>query len=452
MFSRSKLFICIAMVVSMVVAFSACGSVPSTPATGTTPTPEATTPGTPDTTTNDKPYAGTTLTLTTGIAESMEAIKQDFLDATGITLEISAMSSQDMNTKYALEAASRTGSIDVMASNYQWHASFINENSSLYLPIQKYMDNPSYPQIPWDQYSEDAIKAYSKYKDVFYGVPFIADIYLFAYNKDMYRQAGLDPEKGPSSWDEVIQNAKAIQAKVPGVYGFTVNAKRDNQINTTYTQILLSLGGSWMNDEMTTALFDQPQARKALETFTELQKLSPKESTSYDAVKTAQAFAAGQVAQIINWPGTYAPNFTDEYLQIDRSNIAYSNSPGGQSMLGGWAYYINNYSKKQDAAYAFLAWFAQSDVQKKYALAGGATANIVACQDPEVIAKYPYIQAVATSLSSCRPYPIISATSSIRSMMTEELNDYATGAIDMDTCLANMQKRAQELIDEANAK
>lgn len=448
MFRKSKFFVCMVIFISMAVAFSACGAIPSAPVTQATPAPEA-----PDTSTtpNSKPYAGTTLTLTTGIAETMEAIKQDFFDATGITLEISAMSSQDMNTKYSLEAASRTGSIDVMAANYQWHASFINDSSSLYLPIQKYMDNSAYPQIPWDEYSEDAINAYSKYKGVYYGVPFIADIYLFAYNKDMYRKAGLDPEKGPSSWDEVIQYAKTIQEKVPGIYGFTVNAKRDNQINTTYTQILLSLGGSWMNDEMTIAKFDQPEARKALEIFTELQKLSPKECTSYDAVKTAQAFAAGQVAQIINWPGTYAPNFTDDYLQIDRSDITYTSSPGGNAMLGGWAYYINNYSKKQDAAYEFLAWFAKGDVQKKYALAGGATANLVACNDPDVIAKYPYIPAVATSLSSCRPYPIISATSSIRSMMTEELNDYATGAIDMDTCLANMQKRAQELIDEANA-
>jgi len=119
MFRKSKLLIFMAMFISMAVAFSAC-AIPSAPATQATPAPEApdTSKTTNGTTTNDKPYAGTTLTLTTGIAESMEAIKQDFYDATGITLEISAMSSQDMNTKYSLEAASRTGSIDVMAHNH----------------------------------------------------------------------------------------------------------------------------------------------------------------------------------------------------------------------------------------------------------------------------------------------------------------------------------------------
>ncbi len=456
MLRKTKSFISIFIVVAMAVAFSACGSSPDASETGA---PATTAPATtaapaekdaPET--GDKPYAGTTLTLTTGVAETMEAIKQDFFDATGITLEISAMSSNDLNTKYALEAASRTGSIDVMGTNYQWHASFITDQSSLYLPIEKYMNNTNYPQIPWDQYSKDAIEAYSKYKGVYYGVPFIADIYLFAYNNQMYKQAGLDPAKAPTTWNEVIENAKTIQSKIPGVYGFTVNANRDVQIGTTYTQILFSLGGAWINDAMDTATLNTPEAKKALEIFTELYKLSPPESTSYGAVETAQAFASGKVAQIINWPGTYAPNFTDQYLKIDRSAITYATSPGGNSILGGWAYFINNYSKNQDAAYEFQAWFSGSDVQKKYALAGGASANLITCQDADVIAKYPYVPAVSTSLASCKPYPVTKATSGLRSMTTEELNDYITGVIDADTCLANMQKRAQDLLDEANGK
>jgi len=40
-----------------------------------------------------------------------------------------------------------------------------------------------------------------------YGTP------LIYYNKDLFRKAGLDPERPPRSWDEVIAAAKTIQEK-----------------------------------------------------------------------------------------------------------------------------------------------------------------------------------------------------------------------------------------------
>ena len=51
-------------------------------------------------------------------------------------------------------------------------------------------------------------------------LPFVLDLSMLFWNKDLYKEAGLDPEKAPATLAEYVANAKAIQAlKKPGVYG-----------------------------------------------------------------------------------------------------------------------------------------------------------------------------------------------------------------------------------------
>jgi multiple sugar transport system substrate-binding protein len=52
-----------------------------------------------------------------------------------------------------------------------------------------------------------------------YGMPFIADLSVWMWNKDLYRKAGLDPEKGPTSLKEFDQQARAVAKLGNGVYG-----------------------------------------------------------------------------------------------------------------------------------------------------------------------------------------------------------------------------------------
>ena len=48
-----------------------------------------------------------------------------------------------------------------------------------------------------------------------YGLPFIVDLSVWLYNKALYRQAGLDPEKAPTTLEEFADQARAV-AKLGG--------------------------------------------------------------------------------------------------------------------------------------------------------------------------------------------------------------------------------------------
>ncbi|MGQ9630177.1 MAG: extracellular solute-binding protein [bacterium] len=48
-----------------------------------------------------------------------------------------------------------------------------------------------------------------------YGLPFGGDIYQLTYNKDMFREAGLDPNRPPETWDEFRSYAKKLTKSDP---------------------------------------------------------------------------------------------------------------------------------------------------------------------------------------------------------------------------------------------
>lgn len=91
--------------------------------------------------------------------------------------------------------------------------------------------------LPLDEYLTDA--DYEKYGDTLgiqninmlngqiYTLPQFGNTYRLIYNKDVFEQAGLDPEKPPTTMAEVREYAKTITEQLgdQGVYGFAMNLK-----------------------------------------------------------------------------------------------------------------------------------------------------------------------------------------------------------------------------------
>lgn len=69
-----------------------------------------------------------------------------------------------------------------------------------------------------DSLAPSHIKA-GTYEDRKYVVPHTLDLSVLFYNKDLYRQAKLDPEKPPTTLGEWDQQARAVDALGGGVNG-----------------------------------------------------------------------------------------------------------------------------------------------------------------------------------------------------------------------------------------
>ncbi|MFZ3495050.1 ABC transporter substrate-binding protein [Streptomyces sp. 5.8] len=101
-----------------------------------------------------------------------------------------------------------------------------------------------------------------------YGLPTGNYSMGLVYNRELFRKAGLDPDKPPTTWEEVRAAAKKIGALGEDTVGYADYSK-NNQGGWHLTSWLYSMGGDVATEEngKWKAAFDSDAGRKALQTL-----------------------------------------------------------------------------------------------------------------------------------------------------------------------------------------
>ncbi|MGI0523083.1 ABC transporter substrate-binding protein [Rhizobium giardinii] len=99
------------------------------------------------------------------------------------------------------------------------------------------------------------------YEEKIYGLPLSVETSIFAWNKDLYKQAGLDPDKAPTNWEEITANAEKIRALGGDTYGFYFSGGGCGGWGG---------GADILSGDGKTATLDTPQMRKAIEIYRNL--------------------------------------------------------------------------------------------------------------------------------------------------------------------------------------
>ena len=67
----------------------------------------------------------------------------------------------------------------------------------------------------------------------YYGTPYVADMSVLWYNKTLFRRAGLDPNKPPTSYAQILSDARKITALGHGIYGFAFGGRCEGCLGFT---------------------------------------------------------------------------------------------------------------------------------------------------------------------------------------------------------------------------
>lgn len=109
------------------------------------------------------------------------------------------------------------------------------------------------------------------YEERIYGLPLLVETSIFAWNKGLYKQAGLDPEKAPTSWEEITANAEKIRALGDNTYGFYFSGGGCGGCAIfTFTPLVWGAGADILSEDGKTATLDTPQMRKAIDVYRNL--------------------------------------------------------------------------------------------------------------------------------------------------------------------------------------
>lgn len=137
------------------------------------------------------------------------------------------------------------------------------------------------------------------YEDKIYGLPLTVETSIFAWNKDLYEKAGLDPEKAPKTWQEITANAEKIRALGGDTYGFYFSGGGcGGCMIFTFTPLTWGAGADILSADGKTATLDTPQMRKAVDIYRNMveKDLVPAGAASDNGVNFL-SFTNGKIGQ-----------------------------------------------------------------------------------------------------------------------------------------------------------
>lgn len=201
-----------------------------------------------------------------------------------------------------------------------------------------------------------------------YGLPFIMDLSVWVYNKDLFTKAGLDPNKPPTTLTEYAAAADAIQKLgIKDTYGTEIPGQCFGCEVFTWWPSIWADGGTVMNPDGTAATLNTEEAKKVYAVYQGLVKDTAPGDKSEAGATWIAGFQSGKVG-IQPYPGSIL-NAIPATVNYGVAPIAGLTAGTQSTFIGGDAIGITSNSKHADQAWNFLAWtmsdYAQTEIVAK---------------------------------------------------------------------------------------
>ena len=291
------------------------------------------------------------------------------------------------NDDYVAKVGAAAGSNslpDLFAADIVYVPNFVKQG--LFQDISANIDALSYK----DQINKGHLKAGTA-DGKEHVLPFVLDLSMLFWNKDLFKQAGLDPDKAPASLEEFAADAKKVQAlDKSGVYGTATGLNCGGCEVFTWFPSIWAAGDQVMNEDGTKANFTSDSAKAVFSTWRDLWKsgaVLPSSKNEAGPTWTA-GFTDGKVG-VMPYPATLLSSTTG----FDVGVAGIPGPKGGSStFVGGDGIGISKDSKKAKEAWNFLSWLmsekAQVDVLAKdndVVSRGDLANNEYSSKDPRLV-------------------------------------------------------------------
>jgi sn-glycerol 3-phosphate transport system substrate-binding protein len=258
------------------------------------------------------------------------------------------------NSIQKLLAATASGDSPVLVHQAHVYAPQLVDANAL-LDLGKYINQDK--NYAREQFVEPLYDA-NVYKGKVYGIPFNCSTPVIYYNKDLFRKAGLNPDKFPATWDEVFAACKKISALGDGISGLSI----DYGSGWILEGLVWEMGAGWIAPDNSKVLWDEKAHIDAVSYF---KKMVDSKAVIYRGQDTS--FLSGKTAMFF-YSCQGIPNY------VKRCNFEMGVAPfpkGSQSSVplgGGSLYIFRNKSKaEQDGAWDFVKFLTSSKNQVRWA-------------------------------------------------------------------------------------
>ncbi|HHT80363.1 MAG TPA: ABC transporter substrate-binding protein [Spirochaetales bacterium] len=299
-------------------------------------------------------------------------------------------------------------------------------------------------EVTEDSFVEGLLEL-NRWKGELYGMPFNCSNPIMFYNKDLFRAAGLDPNKPPTTWDELYEYSKKISALGSDIYGFNIE-RGSGWISQGYTW---QFGGEWIAPDNSTVLWTDPAAVEAL-SF--MQKMYNEGLAVYQGGNTMDF--SGKVGMMIRSTATLTDTIQSANYEVGVAPIPYKVRK--QVPIGGGSLYVfeSATQAEKDAAWKFLKFMGNKESQMYWAeMTGYQASSVAALESAEMQALWEKDARFKTTYDQV-PYAVVEDQTrlipfnEVRSIFNDAWDSTILKNESAAKNLADAQVKANKVIDQ----
>ena len=285
-----------------------------------------------------------------------------------------------------------------------------------------------------------------------WGVPFQRSTVVMYYNKELFKEAGLDPNKPPQTWAELRADAAKLTKKDASgkVTQWGVQIPSSGFPYWLFQTLTTTNGAILANEAGTQVKFDDPKVIEALQFWVDLAKAGVHPPGVVEWGTTPKDFFEKKVAMMYTTTGNLTNVKKNAGFDFGVAMIPANKRKG--SPTGGGNFYIfkKSTTAQQEAAFKFIKWITQPERAAAWSMDTGYVAVSPAAYKTDTLSKYGHDFPAALVARDQLPFSVAEFSTHENQRVTKALNDglqaALTGAKTPKQAMQDAQREADRIL------
>ncbi|QBD83333.1 extracellular solute-binding protein [Ktedonosporobacter rubrisoli] len=269
-----------------------------------------------------------------------------------------------------------------------------------------------------------------------YGVPWYVETRVLFYRTDMAQKAGITAP--PQTWDELLADAKAMQQKGGAKYGIALSSNDWEE----FIPFVWQSGGQLVQGDKFT--LNTPHVVDALDYYRSFYQAGVTPQTQPQGFDVAQSFVQGQSAMFISGPWEVGLVQQDGGTSI-AGKWAVAPLPKkltSTSFLGGANMVVFKNSQHREAAWKFVQYASQPDVQVKWYNTVKDLPAVQAAWNDKALAEDKNLAVFHKQLDDAKGPPVITTWEQVATVIDNDMEQVMFGKMTSQQAANDMQQKA----------
>ncbi len=331
-------------------------------------------------------------------------------------------------------------------------------NSGAITPMQEFVKKDNYDLTKL----EDTLINYYTINGTLYSMPFNSSASILLYNKDAFKEVGLDPEKAPKSYKELAEAAKKL-TKGTERYGFAMimDAWFIEQLLANENTLYVNEENGRAGKSPTAVAYNGEKIKTIFNWLNDMYRDNTATLYGKEYQNTRAAFLSGKVSMYIDSSAgiqqlTELANFEIGSAYVPSENGEFTGVP-----IGGASLWITNSvsDEKQAAAWDFVKYAVSKESQALWASSTGYYSVNKEAYDLDLLKKdlektpqklVAVNEIKDTQKTAATSGAIVGVFPELRKVMTDSMEKVYVGKEKIDKIIDKMVKESDRIVKRYN--